>query len=132
MNNEQLGIEMKEHTSTQKALKFAGRITLLQKYLCENKKEFIISKQIYRSGTSISANLSEAECAISKKDFLAKMHIAYKECSETQNWLKVLHNSGLLTEKQYESMYKDCNEIIKILTTSIKTVKRNLENEKNK
>ncbi len=75
---------MKENIALQKSVDFAIRIINLYKYLVDKKKEFVLSKQVLRSGTSIGANLSEAECAISKNDFLAKVYIAYKECSETQ------------------------------------------------
>ena len=82
---------MKENVVVEKSKDFAVRIIQLYKYMNENKKEFVMSKQILRSGTSIGANIAEAECAFSKKDFLAKMYIAFKECSETKYWLELLY-----------------------------------------
>ena len=79
-----------ENTARYKSKRFAVRIVRLYQYLCEEKREFVLSKQILRSGTSIGANLAEAECAISKKDFLSKIYIALKECSETLYWLELL------------------------------------------
>lgn len=76
-----------ENTAKNKSKKFAIRIVKLYKYLCDEKKEYVLSKQLLRSGTSIGANLAEAECAITKKEFLAKVYIALKECSESQYWL---------------------------------------------
>jgi len=102
---------------------FALRIIKLYKHLCEKKKEFVLSKQILRSGTSIGANLAEAECAISQNDFLSKIYIALKECSETQYWLDLLKDAGYMTPKEHESIFADCNEITRILTTTTKTLK---------
>lgn len=82
----------------------------------------MLSKQILRSGTSIGANLAEAECAITKKDFLAKVYIALKECAETQYWLRLLKNAKYLTATEYNSVYKDCNEITRILMATTKTI----------
>ena len=96
------------------------------KYLCETKKEFIITKQVIRSGTSIGANLSEAYCASSKKDFIAKFHIAFKECEETLYWLNLLKDTNFITEKQFESIYPDCKELVKLISSTIKTSKNNL------
>lgn len=103
---------------------FSIRIYNLYKHLCENKKEFVLSKQVLRSGTSIGANLSEAECAISENDFLAKIYISYKECSETLYWLELLKNINLLSETEFNSIYNDCKELIKILSASIQTIKK--------
>lgn len=80
----------KENTVKYKSLEFAKRIVKLYKYLCENKNEYVLSKQLLKSGTSIGANIAEAECGISRKDFLAKMYIAFKECVETGYWLELL------------------------------------------
>ena len=113
--------------SLDKSTNFALRIIKLYKYLTTEKQEYILSKQILRSGTSIGANLTEAEHAISKKDFLAKVHIAYKECAETQYWLNLLYKSDYLNLEQFESINNDCTEIFKILTTTIKTTKENLK-----
>ena len=114
-----------ENISKVKSKLFALRIIKLYRYLCDEKKEFVLSKQILRSGTSIGANLAEAECAISKKDFLAKVYIALKECSETRYWLELLFESGYMDEKSFSSIYADCNELMKILSASTKTLKSN-------
>lgn len=107
-----------------KSLIFAKRIIKLYKYLCEEKKEYILSKQLLRSGTSIGANIQEAECGISKKDFLAKMYIAFKECVETEYWLELLKDD-YLSESEYRSIKTDCEELRKILSSITKTTKEN-------
>ena len=105
-----------------KSKQFALQIIKLYKHLCENK-EFVLSKQILRSGTSIGANLAEAECAISKNDFLSKIYIALKECVETQYWLDLLKDSGYIGDEIYNTLFHACNEITKILTATTKTIK---------
>ena len=87
------------------------------------KKEYILSKQILRSGTSIGANLAEAEYAISRKDFLSTQYIALKECSETRYWLDLLYEADYLDKKSYESIITDCDELIRMLSASTKTIK---------
>ena len=89
-------------------------------YLCENKKEYVLSKQILRSGTSIGANAKEGANAQTKADFYAKMYIAYKEANETEYWLELLHESGYIDQKSFESIYSDCKELIKILASITK------------
>lgn len=86
-----------------KSKRFAIRIIHLYQYLCTEKHEFVMSKQLLRCGTSIGANLAEAECAFSKKDFLAKVSIAFKECSETAYWLELLKETGYLLPEEYAS-----------------------------
>lgn len=113
---------MKENVVLKKSKKFALRIIKLYNYLVDMKKEYVLSKQVLRSRTSIGANLAEAECAISRKDFLSKIYIALKECSETQYWLNLLKDSDYLSSSEYTSLYKDCNEITKILTATTKTM----------
>lgn len=107
---------------------FAVRIINLYKYLVENK-ETVISKQIYRSGTSIGANVAESINTQSPADFISKLSIALKEANETEFWLKSLYQGGLIDEKGFQSMFDDNEEIIKILVKSIKTVKRNNHEE---
>ncbi|MCQ2264309.1 MAG: four helix bundle protein [Bacteroidales bacterium] len=102
---------------------FALRIVKLGRFLREDKNEFILSKQIVRSGTSIGANIEEASGAQSQKDFIAKLHISLKESKETHYWLRLLKDSGYTTEEQTESMLKDLNLIITLLTKSLKTLK---------
>ena len=106
-----------------KSKRFAVRIIRLYKYLCDNKREFVLSKQLLWSGTSIGANIAEAESAISKKDFLAKMYIAFKESAETLYWLDLLYETDYLSERQYRSMKEDCIELRKMLTAITKTLK---------
>ena len=93
-----------------KSRKFAVRIVRLYQFLCNERKEFVLSKQLLRSGTGIGANLAEAECAISKKDFLSKIYIALKECSETLYWLDLLKDTSFLTEEMHASIYRDGEE----------------------
>lgn len=116
----------KEKTAKYKSKKFAVRIVKLYQYLCEEKKEYVLSKQVLRSGTSIGANLAEAETAISKKDFLAKVYIALKECSETQYWLELLYDTGYLTDEMYRSICTDCEELRKMLSSTTKTINSTL------
>lgn len=113
-----------ENVIKNRSLAFAKRIVKLYKYLCDEKKEYVLSKQLLRSGTSIGANVQEAECGISKKDFLAKMYIAFKECVETEYWLELLKDD-YLSLSEYESIKKDCEELRKILSSITKTTKEN-------
>ncbi len=112
-----------ENTARFKSKKFAVRIVRLYQYLCEEKREFILSKQLLRSGTSIGANLAEAECAISKKDFLAKVYIALKECSETLYWLELLAETDYLSEQEFRSINADCDELRRMLSATTKTIR---------
>lgn len=112
-----------------KSYKFALRMVKLFQYLCNDKKEFVLSKQILRSGTSIGANIEEAHQAESKADFIHKLSIANKEAFETHYWLRLLRDSNLLESKIADSLLVDCDELQKILVSSIKTAKGNL-NEK--
>ena len=113
---------MDNRAAKNKSMAFAIRMVKLYRYLSEEKKEFIISKQLLRSGTSIGANIAEAECGITKKDFLMKIYIALKETSETLYWIELLYKTGFLTERQFSSLYADANEIRKILSSTTKTV----------
>ena len=108
---------------------FACRITRLFQYLTEDSeyKEYIISKQIYRSGTSIGANVRESKHAQSDADFLSKMSIAYKEADETDYWLNLLHDNGYINESQYESLKKDMDRILKLLTSIVKTMNQKVK-----
>ncbi len=115
---------MNEGITYQKSKRFAVRIVKLYQYLCKDKKEYMLSKQLLRSGTSIGANIAEANCAFSEKDFLAKMYIAFKECAETEYWLELLHESEILSEQEYRSIIADCNEIKKLLSAITKTTKK--------
>lgn len=108
-----------------KSKAFAIRIVKLYQYLSDEKKEFVLSKQLLRSGTSIGANCREAARAQSKADFVAKLNISLKEADETAYWLELLNETDYLTKAQYESIYADCEELIKILVSIIKAAKKN-------
>jgi len=111
---------MKENIILTKTFNFAIGIVELNKFLVHEKKEFELSKQILRSGTSVGANTEEGTGGYSKKDFAAKMDIAYKEARETHYWLRLLNATNYINEKQFNSLIKDCNEILKILYSIIK------------
>lgn len=112
----------RDSVTLDKSKNFAIRIVRHYQYLCTEKKEFVLSKQLLRSGTSIGANLAEAIYGISDKDFLSKMYISLKECAETKYWLELLFKTDYLTEQQYQSINEDCTELIKLLTSSAKTM----------
>lgn len=112
----------KENTAKYKSKHFAVRIVRLYQYLCNEKKEFVLSKQLLKSGTSIGANLAESECAISRKDFLSKIYIALKECNETLYWLDLLQETGYLQQDEYHSVKVDCEEIKRMLSSTTKTL----------
>lgn len=114
---------MKHSIVLEKSRDFASRIIKMHQYLQQQKREFVMSKQILRSGTSIGANISEALCAQSKKDFYAKMYIAYKESSESLFWIDMLFENGYITGPQYESIRNDNLELVKILSAITKTQK---------
>ena len=107
-----------------KSKAFALRIIRLYQYLTGEKKEYILSKQLLRSGTSIGANISEAQQGQSRADFVSKMSIALKETAETKYWLRLLQATDYLTEKEFLSINSDCVEIEKMLTTIIKSAKQ--------
>lgn len=106
-----------------KSFQFAIRIVRLYKFLCEEKKEYIMSKQLLRAGTSIGANVTESQQAQSKLDFVSKISIALKEASETKYWIKLLGATEYLSENQTKSILDDCVEIEKILVTILKSAK---------
>ena len=106
-----------------KSKDFAVRIIKLTRYLQEDKHEYVLSKQILRSGTSISANARESNNAQSRADFLSKLSIALKEADETQYWLELLVESDIISKSQFESLNDNLTEIIAMLTASIKTTK---------
>ena len=109
-----------------KSYAFAVRIVKMFLHFTNNDwKLQVIYKQVLRSGTSISANVHESEFAQSPSDFASKLHIALKEANETMNWLNLLHDTEYLSDKEFESMSNDCNEVIALLVPSIKTTKKN-------
>ena len=113
----------------EKSRKFAIRIYNLYKYLCDEKKEFTLAKQILRSGTSIGANMTEAQYSISKKEFIAKAQISLKECAETEYWLDLLKEINLLSKTEYDSIIKDCKDILRLLISTVKTLRKNIKNK---
>lgn len=115
---------MKENIIITKSFNFAIRMVKLYQFLASEKKEFILSKQILRCGTSIGANIEEAEGGFSKKDFAAKMGIAYKEARETKYWLRLLKETEYIIADDFDSLLKDCEELLKILDHIIKTSKQ--------
>jgi four helix bundle protein len=116
---------MKDNAVKDKSLLFAIRIVKLYKHLVDIKKEFVLSKQILRSGTSVGAMIHEAEHAESANDFIHKMSIAQKEMNETLYWLTLLEKTDYISSDQYMSINSDALEIIKLLTSIIKTAKNN-------
>lgn len=116
---------MKENIIQQKSFAFAIRVVNAYKYLTEHKKEFVLSKQLLRSGTSIGANVEEATGGQSKKDFIAKISISYKEARETKYWLNLLTATDYLDEKLSKSLLDDAEELCKILSSILLTTKQN-------
>lgn len=112
-----------EYLIDNKTKAFAVRIVQFTRYLQSDRNEFILSKQILRSGTSIGANIRERKNAQSKADFVNKLAIALKEADETQYWLEILYESGLIVQQQFNSLNEELKEIIAIITSSIKTAK---------
>jgi len=120
--------EMKENVVKNKSFVFAVRVVKLYQYLCEQKKEFVLSKQLLRSGTSVGAMVREAEHAETKNDFKHKMGIAQKEINETIYWIELLKETDYLTTEQFESIKTDALEIIKLITAILKSTKANINN----
>ena len=116
---------MSDSILIQTSLKFLAKIIKLQQYLTKEKKESIISKQIIRSATSIGANINEANYGSSKADFIAKMHIALKECAETEYWIRLLKESEYIKKEMFDLLIKDCLSIKKMLISTLNTAKQN-------
>ena len=116
---------MKENLLIDKSIAFAARIVKLHQHLIKSKKETVISRQIIRSGTSIGANINEANYGQSRADFIAKMHIALKETAETEYWLRLLILSEYISEEIGNSLLNDCLEIKRILISTLNTAKHN-------
>jgi len=116
---------MKETALQIKSKAFAVKIINMYKYLCDEKHEYILSKQILRSGTSIGANVREAKRAQTTPDFYAKLFISLKEAEETEYWLELLSETDYLSKTMFDSLYADCEELIKLLVSSTKTIKEN-------
>jgi len=107
----------------EKSKKFAIRVYNLYKYLSEEKREYVFAKQLLRSGTSIGANLTEAQYSVSRREFLYKASISLKECAETEYWLDLLKATNLLSQTEYDNIVKDCKEILRLLISITKTIK---------
>ncbi|HEX8504164.1 MAG TPA: four helix bundle protein [Hymenobacter sp.] len=122
MSNEQLVIE--DNVVLTKSFAFALRIVKLNKHLRFGQQEYVLSKQVIRSGTSIGANVEEAIGGVSKSDFSAKISIAYKEARETSYWLRLLHQADYLETKLFESLHSDCQELCRILFSILRSTGR--------
>ena len=120
---EDLRSRMKDNLILQKSYDFSLRIIELYKFLCESKKEYVLSKQLLRAGTSIGANVNEAQAGMSRKDFVAKMSIASKEARETKYWLSLLVDGGYIskTNNKVKNLFEEIESIINILTKIVKT-----------
>jgi len=113
-----------ENVLKEKSFSFALRVVKLARYLNKDKKEYVLSKQVLRSGTSVGALICEAEYAQSKSDFIHKLSIGLKEANETYYWLRLLYEGGYISEVMFQSIKPQTNELIKLLTSSIKTAKQ--------
>ena len=118
---------MSESILREKAKDFAKNIVFLTKEIKSTKKEFVLSNQLLRSGTSIGANVYEAQYAQSSADFISKLEISLKECYESEYWLQLLFETGYLDEKKYKTLISDCGLIRKLLISSCKTLKNNFD-----
>ena len=114
---------MKDNIILSKSKAFAVRVVRLCRYLREEKKEYVLSKQLLRCGTSIGANVHEAKYAQSTDDFISKNSIALKEAAETEYWLELLYETEYLTKTAYDSIAEDCSELVRLLTAIVKTTK---------
>lgn len=119
--------KLKKDTVKFKSFQFAIRIVKLYQFLSKTKNEFVLSKQILKSGTSIGANINESQQAQTKKDFLTKMNISLKECTETKYWIELLHATDYIDKKQKDSIFDDCIELEKMLTSIVKTTSERIK-----
>jgi len=120
---------VKDNVVKDKSYKFALRIVKAFKFLTQEQREFVLSKQVLRSGTSIGALVSEAEHAQSPADFINKMHIALKEANETDYWLRLLRDSEYIDKKTFASIHADCDELIRLLVSIVKSAKETIKNK---
>ena len=118
---------MRENPLIEKSIAFAVQIINLHRYLVKDRKESVISKQIVRSGTSIGANINEANYGQSKADFVSKLHIALKEAAETEYWLRLLSASAYISQEMGDSLLRDCLELKRLLIASLNTAKNRQE-----
>lgn len=121
---------MSESIVRNKSKAFAVRIINLYKHLYHEKHEYVLSKQILRCGTSIGANICEALCSMSKREFISKLNISLKEAAKTEYWLELLKETSFISEKEFESLNDDCNEVKSLLISIIKTSNKSLDNSK--
>ncbi|MDR2732146.1 MAG: four helix bundle protein [Fibromonadaceae bacterium] len=126
MENGELRIENNPNPVVKKSYDFALDIIILYKFLVEERKEFVLSKQLLRSGTGVGANIREAIDGQSKPDFLSKMNISLKEARESLYWIDLLRDSNYIDLKQKQKVYKECEELIRILTSIVKTTKQKI------
>jgi four helix bundle protein len=126
MDNEQLTIEVKENALKTKSYQFALKVVKLCQKLQVDKREYVLSKQLLRSGTAIGALTEEANQAESKADFIHKLSIANKEANESQYWLRLMMDADIITVEEGKVFLENCNELIRIVTASIKTTKSKL------
>lgn len=117
---------MKENVIHTKSYAFALRVVKLYKYLCSEKKEYVLSKQLLRSGTAVGALVKESEHAQSKADFIHKMNIALKEANETVYWLELVKDSNYIEKEDFSSIHQDAVELLKLLISIVKTSKQKL------
>ena len=116
-----------QNVIVEKSKAFAIRIIRMCQYLCGEKQEYVLSKQVLRSGTSIGANVKEAIRGQSRQDFVFKLNISLKEASETEYWLELLHETDYISDSQFQSMHSECVELIKILTSIINSSKKGVQ-----
>ena len=129
-SNSNLHMMYQKNTISRLSKSFALRVIKLYKYLLEERHEYIMSKQVYRSGTSIGANIAESRNAQSKADFITKLSISLKEAAETKFWLKLFHKTDLIDDKMFYSMNTDVKDIISLLVTILRKLKGIDNNEK--
>jgi len=115
----------KNNVVRERSFSFAIRIVKLYQYLCTEKREFVLVRQVLKSGTSVGANIEEADSSISKKEFSSKISIAYKEAKETHYWLRLLVATGYINQKEFDSLFQDCEEICKLLFAILRTTRIN-------
>ena len=123
---------MKKNVVAEKSIAFAIRIVKAYKFLITEHKEYVLSKQLLKSGTAIGALVRESEHAESKADFVHKLSIALKEANETDYWLLILSETGYLNENEYGSLKNDCDELIRLLVSIVKTTKKSIQDAKAK
>lgn len=123
-------MSVKNNAIQEKSYSFALRIVKLYQYLSKEKSEYVLSRQVLRSGTSIGANVKEAIGAQTRKDFFLKVKLSYKEARETHYWIRLLRDSKIMEAKLADSLLKDCEENLKLLTAIQKTVRKSLSNKK--